>query len=359
MLKLVLVGVGDNHALKQYTDMLKEKIQGFVKQNNFRFYNCDRISRAEADPSLLKRNSPLFFPIKSCDFRSYWGVRGDTDIPELYTRWLAPHSPDDVLRSWFEEVSKHFNQKIPAYDKSYMISRIRKLHESFLQETGNSSLCDLDIDYECRSLTNTENVCTVKISLNSSEKYQPPIDFFRDIIENADRDFGEVFLSAYITQTLPKDLEVAGDIRYQPELLESKIIDTGYMFYISEKIKKENGLSETENCRDYIATKLLNGDLYTYTGAIQNVYNAWSAVADSAIIKLLVPRYRHISWRSFCGFEEYPISEKEQLSIYYSSDFPTCPEFVFSYGYTPEQLDMQFADYYTEKTERYNIKDFL
>ena len=242
MLKLVLVGVGDNHALKQYTDMLKEKIQGFVKQNNFRFYNCDRISRAEADPSLLKRNSPLFFPIKSCDFRSYWGVRGDTDIPELYTRWLAPHSPDDVLRSWFEEVSKHFNQKIPAYDKSYMISRIRKLHESFLQETGNSSLCDLDIDYECRSLTNTENVCTVKISLNSSEKYQPPIDFFRDIIENADRDFGEVFLSAYITQTLPKDLEVAGDIRYQPELLESKIIDTGYMFYISEKIKKENGL---------------------------------------------------------------------------------------------------------------------
>ena len=240
-----------------------------------------------------------------------------------------------------------------------MISRIRKLHESSLQETGNSSLCDLDIDYECRSLTNAKNVCTVKISLNSSEKYQPPIDFFRGIIENSDRDFGEVFLSAYITQTLPKDLDVAGDIRYQPESLESKIIDTGYMFYVSEKIKKENGLSETENCKDYIAKKLLNGDLYRYTGEIQNVYNAWSTAADSAIAELLIPRYRHLSWRSFCGFEEYPISEKEQLSIYYSSDFPTCPEFIFSYGYTSEQLDMQFADFYTKKIERYNIKDLL
>lgn len=358
MLKLVLVGVGDNQALKQYTDMLKEKIQGFVKQNNFRFYNCDRISRAEADPSLLKRNSPLSFPIKSCDFRSYWGVRGDTDLSELYTRWLAPHSPYDVLRSWFEEVSQHLNQKIPAYDKSYMISRIRKLHESSLQETGNSSLCDLDIDYECWSLTNAENVCTVKISLNSSEKYQPPIDFFRGIIENSDRDFGEVFLSAYIIQTLPKDLEVDGDIRYQPESLESKIIDTGYMFYVSEKIKKENGLSETENCKDYIAKKLLNGDLYTCIKEDPCVYNFWTAITESSLAKILIPRYRTIWWSSFCELEEYPISEKEQLSLYYPNKMKDV-YLVFSYGYTSEQLDIQFADFCTKKIERYNIKDLL
>lgn len=345
MLKLVVVVCGDNQRLTEYVHILQKGLYDFAKQYDFLLYNTNNIYSAEGNFDALKKNSRFYFSSKKDTIVEYWGIIASKNLRTYYSRWFEDKA-DDAL----------FN-KTMTYNKDNLSSLLNKWINNSINPK-NSNLFDFRIKYQY-SKEEDKDVCLVEFSLNSSELYPAPKDVFRNIIVKIDKLFSDVFISAYVTD---EQIDI-GDAHYQIyhyniNLLDSKILDVGYMVYVSKNIEKANSFDINVALSQYIINSLSNGALYEHKGTIDKLEDS-NKVDDLLFNELIIPRYRVFNWSDICKRKCFSISVCELVSIYYDAYSPNDPTIVFSYGYNHNELDNLPMLFDMRFRERHNVKELI
>lgn len=348
MLKLVLVSCGNTQRLEQYVKILKCEFSSFIKQHNFRFYDTEKISRAEADINLLNKNSNISFSTKKFVQKEYWGVNSDIDICDLYSRWCSS-------LGWGNMPSV----KKPSYSRNHLISLVKKwLSYKYSQE--NCDDFDLRIEYNYQNLDKTKDLCIVEWELNQNIHCQNPIEEFKKIIVKLDELFNDVFLSAYITDKNENINDQFFDhTQFDYDLIESKVLDIGYAFYCNHSIENINNFHISEDLHQYDVNELLNGTLYVYEGRFEEYISSLKKIPFSAFDNIRMPKYRVFDWSNLCLRKNLIASADELISIYYDRYSPNDPVVIFSYGYDYSEVLKLPVLNYELCIDRFFVKEIL
>lgn len=345
MLKLVLVGCGNTQRLTEYVHALRGELLHIVQQNGIRIYNAKTLWKAEADSELLKKSSRLCFSTKDDTVVEYWGVT-NKDLSDLYSRWFIekPDYDTDAIRPR------------QYYTKANLMNLVKEwLYLPVCQK--NSAIYDLNIKYQyIKQGVEGKDACIMQLSVNENELFQTPIVLFKDLIVKSDEAFPDVFSSAYVAN---EEDDFKQHLRYDEAMLGTKILDSGYMLYVSEYIDRINDFNMAENPGQYTANELTNGTLYSYKGKIDELNNLNSS--DVVFNKIKIPKYRVFSWSDLCVLRRFTLSIYEIISVCYDPYSPSDPMIVFSYGYTPDRLDILTMTTLglSKWQKRYNIKEEL
>lgn len=328
MLQLVLVGTGDDKRLAEYVNVLRKELAGFVKRYSFRIYSTNTLHRAETKIELPEKGSRLSLRTGKDTDIGYWGVAGDVSIADLHSRWFGPlpgRHPAGI-------------ETIPYYSKANMRYLVHKWL-AFPHRQENSSVFDLELDYKYIE-RDSEDACIVKLKLNESVFYPDPIIYFRSIISKLDSDFADVFLSAYVT-TRMADFSADYDykLRYDLDMIDTKILDIGLLFYVSRCIDKANNFNRLEDLELFKVSEQKNGTLYACNGNVEDFNRVLSSTDVLSFSKIIIPKYWICSWYELCTCEWFPMAAGQMVSVYNDRFHPANPDIVFSCGYTPDQLD--------------------
>lgn len=342
MLKLVLVGCGKSQRMKEYIGVLQNELRYFAKQYGFLIYNTGKLYRAEGNINALKKSR---FCLSGKSEIEYWGITADADIPTYYYRWFE-EKPDEGV------ISKP------------MVFNIQNLRKLVSQMTGNtvdvenSRLYDLKVRYQCIE-TIYNNVCITEIHLNDNKSYPTPKTIFCNMITKMDECCPDIFKSAYVAdESTSLTASFYNDFRYNPDLLDSKILDSGYMVYVSGKIEEKSGLENKNDCNKYTIARLSNGVLYTLNDTVVE-QEGLNQLSKLIFDNILIPRYRMIQWSALCINKVFSLSASELVSVYYNKYSVYNPTIVFSYGYNAAQLDEIFKCYNKKCLERHTVEELL
>lgn len=345
MLKLVVVGCGKSPRLTKYVNMLQNDLHCFAKQYGFFTYNTNKIYSSEGNFDALKKASRFYFPSRQDTSTEYWGIVGDANLFTYYSRWFK------------EKVDSLASNIVVSYNNT----NLKKLVNEWLDNpicVKNSCLFDLKIKYQYIK-RNDQDACLAEVSLNNSGLYPIPEDVFLNIIVKLDEFFSDVFMSAYVTDE-PTDIRDAfyQAYHYNIDLLDSKILDVGYMLYVSRNIEKANSFEMNDGFSQYTANLLSNGTLYKRKKTIDN-FEDFNNADDLILDRIVIPRYRVFNWSDLCYCKFFSISVCELISVYYDAYSPNDPTVVFSYGYSPNQLDDLPMLYDLVCQERYTVKGLI
>lgn len=346
MFKLVLVGCGDSNRFGQYIQMIQAEISFFIKQQNFRVYDTKRLLKAETDVNLLKRNSKLSFQTSKDTTQEYWCVDNRLDYIDLHSRWFSSVSNDDVI----------LNKPMP-YSRSRMVSLIKEWIVCSNNCT-DSLIYDSKIKYCYKKVDNEKNLCVIEWLLNENEMC--PMEIFQSLLIKLDEYFPDVFLSAYITDRFTQVEDIYfHHIHFDYNLIASKIIDIGYVFYVCKKIEQINGIYESDNLELFIKKTLSNGTLYTYEGMSDKCNYCLDDLVISFLEKVKIPNFCVLNWSHLCNRKVIPLSTNELVSVYHDCYSPKDPVIVFSFGYNSNQLNNLPMLYDLNCKERYSVKDIV
>lgn len=343
MLKLVLVGCGKSRIMKEYIEVLQNELRSFVKQYGFMLYNTNKLGRAEGNINALKKSR---FSLVGKSEIEYWGITADADIDTYYYRWFEEKPDEGILNKPMD-----FN-----------IRNLRKLVSQMVDDTTKvekSRLYDLKVRFQLIEAIHN-NVCITEIYLNDNKLYPTPKTVFNNMITKMDECCPDVFTSAYVTNESTSLAAVFyNDFRYEPDLLASKILDTGYMVYVSGKIERESGFEHKNDCSKYNICTLSNGTLYTLNDSAVG-QGGLNKTGESIFNSILIPRYRRISWSDLCAADSFSVSASELVSVYAGKFSPNNPTLAFSYGYNANQLEEIFKCYNNKKClGRCTVKELL
>lgn len=341
MLNFTLISSGECSRQKEYVTALRHHLNSLIKNHGFLIYNLN--ADLETNDKILQKGSRLILPTKKEVCSEYWGIKKDADIYKYRSLWCDSH-----LDYYVPSKSEFY------YNKSNLNNLIKEWKENGKFE--DDPLYDLGIEYQYIQLSNG-TVTILELYINEISTNEMYTEIFKNLIIELERDFSDVLLSAYITNNL-KNLkeEFNQSYRYDRDLLNSKILDTGYMMYISESIKNTNNFDDKQIENQYHSKLLTNGTLYTYIDGYNSFVGNKESV-DLLFKEMIIPKYELFNWSSLCNFKSFPIYRYDMISVCYSNNiFDNEACLLFSFGCTYEQINdiIMVRDMHCQ--ERYAIK---
>lgn len=343
MLKLGIIGCGNNR-IRQFASILQDELRDFVKQHNGHIYDLKTLYRAEVFPELLKKNARLTFSTNKDVNREYWGIINTVDYVSLHSRWFSSRIQDENILN-----------KPMYYSKSYLLTWIKSVY-GLPEMSDQSSLYDFKIAYHYEKLDEMDELCIIELYMNDNLRYINPFEIFKRLVTKLDTTFPDDFVSAYMKKTNSE----SPCVRFDSNLLNWKVRDGGYAFYICSRIKAFNGISPTDDSITYVENKLCNGSLYQFNGELDD-FNYRSNISSSLSLleKTLVPNYIVFNWTDLSEHKISSLPIYDTVSVYYDRYSPKDPTIVFSFNYTYQQLDNLPILYDLICQERYNIRDII
>lgn len=345
MLKLTVVSCGNRQRVTEYVRALKNDLYCFSKQYDFRVYSTNKIYSSETDVDVLKKRSRFSFPTHKDVTAEYWGIIGDANLSMYYARWFSK-----------ENVPFIPNKRI-AYNKDNLKRLVNEWCDG-ADGVESFDLFDLRVKYQYYTDDN-KDICLFEISLNDRDNYPNPKEVFRKLIIKMDKCYSDVFMSACVVHERTDLVNAHYQVgRYDLNLLDSKILGTGYMMYVSKKIETHNGFEGKNGFEQYTNSTLLNGTLCMRKGEWAN-YGVLCDSIDSVFYKMVIPQYRVFNWSDICNQKHFRVSASELVSVYYDKYSPNDPTVVFSYGYSCYQLNNLPILCGLMCQERYSVKELF
>lgn len=312
MTSLSIVGCGKEN-IQNFMDFLQAELKAFMQQNHAHLYNLKTLWKAESSPELLKKSNRLILPANKDTSNEYWGFFNVDDWDALYSKLFS--SAETV----------EFNHPQNEY---YSFSRLKSLLRQFAissaESTPDNAPYDFKIEYDCEMLHNSDRICIIKIEIGTA--YAEAENFFYHMVSTLDNLFPDMFLSAYVDNSYSQVFGIKFDI----EMLTKYIVNTGYAFYISEKLSPI-GKADAGILPQYNASCMKNGTWWK----LQNPRKRANIPASN----WLIPQYTVVNWSDLIRQKHLRIDDFDTVSVYYDKYSPADPHLIFSRGYTPAQID--------------------
>ena len=324
MLSLCLVGSGKED-LREFISYIGKEFNNFAKETNAHVYSESRIDRAEFDKELLSKSTSMSFPLGNRS-RVYYGAFDVEDIDALHSHLYS--MPDMNTREdiWFFR-SDRSRECVEYYSPARLRNHILRLSD-MSRYTPDKHLLDFEIKYKCHSFDGYD-LCSFEISADKEPESFDLYKYFEGIITSLDSRYPNQFLSAYIGDVYAEGERVVSDF----EMLATKLPDTQKAFYVSQKLKDTNGITEKDNDGYASATELSNGTYYV-------PFSRDGGIENELLNKLIIPHCVFISWSKISTIDSYWLSHFDTVMICYDGEFD--PTIIFSFGYEAEQLNELF-----------------
>ncbi len=318
MLHLLLVGLGEQAAVKTMVAVAEAYLRQFCRETNANVYNDAQTWKCEAQPERLKAKGRVTLSTKVLgQWRDYSGVINCQDYDALYRRWFS------------ESAVSGSGGSTPSYTRENLAQALR---EGFRGGMEQSPACDdfgIHFEYDGVDLQG-QKITKLHWHFDDNQVARAAVlGWFHGLVQALDEAAPEAFCSAYIS-ALPGFLEATAHLElyscYQASDVGRYLLGAEHTIYVGNKM----GIAALPGMEK---RALKNGSIYTAPGTL------WHFDRQALALPLIPGCGSHV-WSNFWGNCRQYHQKPQSVHIYarFPSDIAN-PTVVLAYGLTPEQVD--------------------